>query len=334
MDYLDRIQSIVDTSRLRRRIGPTAGAVIAICIQAQYYYFYLGNGVTEFTAIEFGSVTKLFTAMLVAAAIVSHRLELESTLCSLLDLPSRQGDSIRISDLLTHTSGLPRLSLPWFKHFSNDPYAHYSELQLLSYIGKRGCVRPANQTYLYSNLGYAVLGATITHCYVWGYERLVQDQLCRSWGVPEITFSYPDGLLAPGFSRSGALATPWHWKAYAPCGALRGTASELMRVLGLITDRVGLSKDFYDLCDRPIDRRAIGTQIGFGWMFDARSNFRWHNGATGGHSTFVAISGRPKSYLSILCNQQLPAEVTDLGTALAGELNVTEPAQEGICEWI
>jgi len=64
------------------------------------------------TVFEIGSLTKLFTAILLADLAVRGRVALQdpvaAVLARALRLPARRGD-ITLVDLATHTSGLPRL---------------------------------------------------------------------------------------------------------------------------------------------------------------------------------------------------------------------------------
>src|ERR1700730_12808649 len=64
------------------------------------------------TVYEIGSVTKTFTATLLARAVLSGRVTLDTPVARLLPdfkIPSRGGREITLGDLATHYSGLQRL---------------------------------------------------------------------------------------------------------------------------------------------------------------------------------------------------------------------------------
>ncbi len=314
------VQALADGSPLRRKLSPGAGAVVSVKDAGSASVFHLGEGVTESTVLEIGSVTKVFTGMLLALAIHSGRLSEESSLCEVLGIPHGGGQPIRIRDLLTHSSGLPRISLSWLSRWSRDPYAGYSREQLLSYLHRRGCERPTDAGYLYSNLGYAALGAILEAVYEVPFAVLLRDQLLSPWCLAQSHLAELSCAAAPGFKASGAAAAPWHWQAYAACGALRGTAAEVMSVLDQIGSRAGLAEGVYDLCDQALTPDGSQPEVGFGWMFDRSVDWRWHNGATGGYSAYVAMANRRKCCVAILVNQHLPQETTQLGQALVKQL--------------
>ena len=316
----DAVRALADGSALRGRLSPGAGAVVSVQDAGSASVFYLGEGVTESTVLEIGSVTKVFTGMLLALAIQSGRLSQESSLCEVLDIPRGAGQPIRIRDLLTHSSGLPRISISWLSRWSRDPYASYSREQLLSYLHRRGCERPADAGYLYSNLGYATLGAVLETVYQAPFAVLLRDQLLAAWGLAESHLADLSGAAAPGFKASGAAAAPWHWQAYAACGAMRGTAAEVMSVLDQIGSRAGLPGGVYDLCDQALTPHGSQPEVGFGWMFDRSTGWRWHNGATGGYSAYLAMANGEKRCVAVLANQHVPQETTQLGQALVKQL--------------
>jgi serine-type D-Ala-D-Ala carboxypeptidase/endopeptidase len=69
------------------------------------------------TVFEIGSVTKVFTSLLLAEAVRRGEVELGSPLRDLVPagvrVPDRDGRQITLEQLATHTSGLPRSPLRW-----------------------------------------------------------------------------------------------------------------------------------------------------------------------------------------------------------------------------
>ena len=100
----------------------------------------LDNGKTPDgdTVYEIGSVTKTFTATLLARAVLSGRVTLDTAVAQLLPdfkFPSRGGKEITLGELATQHSGLPREAsnlLP--KDFAN-PYADYDAAKLRAFLG-------------------------------------------------------------------------------------------------------------------------------------------------------------------------------------------------------
>ena len=84
------------------------------------------NGITKFYGIrrtndsiqaidnrrsifEIGSITKVFTATLLADFVIEHQIGLDENINTYLKLPFRDDQKISFRKLANHTSGLPRL---------------------------------------------------------------------------------------------------------------------------------------------------------------------------------------------------------------------------------
>src|SRR5262245_46769538 len=87
------------------------------------------------TVHEIGSSSKVFTGLLLADAVERGLVSLDDPVQKLLPdgrrVPASAGQPIRLRDLTTHTSGLPRL-LPGPVPDPADPYAHLTPERLLA----------------------------------------------------------------------------------------------------------------------------------------------------------------------------------------------------------
>jgi serine-type D-Ala-D-Ala carboxypeptidase/endopeptidase len=80
------------------------------------------------TVYEIGSVTKTFTATLLAQAVLSGRVTLDTPVAQLLPdfkIPSHGGKEITLSDLATQHSGLPRMPSNFLPKDPANPFADY-----------------------------------------------------------------------------------------------------------------------------------------------------------------------------------------------------------------
>ncbi len=86
------------------------------------------------TIFEIGSVTKVFTSLLLADMVQRGEVALADPVAKYLPadvrVPERGGRVITLVDLSTHTSGLPRLPSNLFPKDPANPYADYSAEQL------------------------------------------------------------------------------------------------------------------------------------------------------------------------------------------------------------
>src|SRR5262245_14720384 len=117
----------------------------------------------ERTVFEIGSVTKTFTGLLLADAVVRSQVKLDQPVAELLGpravLPNFQQHPIRLIDLATQTSGLPRMptNIGWLINPLN-PYASYSVEDLDEFLASYKLKREPGKEFAYSNLGMGLLG--------------------------------------------------------------------------------------------------------------------------------------------------------------------------------
>lgn len=100
----------------------------------------------EHTLFEIGSVTKVFTALLLADGVVRGEWALTTPVQELIPdvvLPQKSGTPITLQHLATHTSGLPRSpkrfgvreNLDYLRRGA-DPYAGFAEPELLATLAR------------------------------------------------------------------------------------------------------------------------------------------------------------------------------------------------------
>ena len=115
---------------------------------------------------EIGSITKTFTALLLAIADEKNETKLDDAVEKFLPdgikLRDSAGTPIRMVDLATHRSGLPRLATNMQPKDPKNPYADYTERDLLDFIKTFAPTRVRNDKYEYSNIGFGLLGYVLT----------------------------------------------------------------------------------------------------------------------------------------------------------------------------
>jgi CubicO group peptidase (beta-lactamase class C family) len=316
---LKSIEEIVRTSRLARKLSPLAGAVAGVLGPHSADVVSLGTGIDAGTPMEIGSLTKVFTALLIAEAVRRGELELSGPIDQILFGTQWPGPAaISVEELATHTSGLPRLGLPLWKVFLADPYRGKSRTDLMAYLQRNRPRSPATHKFLYSHLGYAVLGAVAEKAAARPYAELLEDRLFHPLGLTKTRLQLASGpdLVALGYRRSGRSTVPWHWDAYAPCGGLVSTFDDLAMALRSFIDADGPVAEALDLTTRPRFALDGGGHVGLAWMLPALGNSFWHNGGTHGYSSFLGINSERRLGAVVLANQGLAQETTELGTAL------------------
>ncbi len=114
------------------------------------------------TVYEIGSITKVFTTILLADLVQEGVLELDMPVRRLLGadavIPTRGGAEITLEHLATHSSGLPRMPSNFRPTDGGNPYADYTMEQFHEYLATCELRRDIGAAAEYSNLGMGLLG--------------------------------------------------------------------------------------------------------------------------------------------------------------------------------
>jgi CubicO group peptidase (beta-lactamase class C family) len=271
---------------------------------------------TERTLFEIGSVTKVFTATVLADEVVRGNLALDQPVRDLLPagtvVPRRDDAEITLEHLATHRSGLPRnpvrgLAPGVAALTGRDPFEPVTPEALLDVLGQTSLRRtPGIGAKRYSNFGFALLGLALVHSTgSESYAAMVEERVCRPLGLAD-TVVHPDadqlGRTAEGHRWRGRPVSRWALTGLAGAGALLSTAADMLEFLAaqLDPETTPLAEPIR-LTQQPRVRGRSG--IGLGWMWaPGPSPLLWHNGGTGGFRSFVGFLPQPRRGVVVLSN--------------------------------
>lgn len=150
------------------------------------------------TQYRIGSISKIFTAVLIMKAVEDKKLSL-STKLSLFYPEIENADKITIGNLLQHRSGIHNLT-------NDEEYWTYNtkpqtEESLLSIIKKYKSDFSPGTKYVYSNSNYIILGFILEKVYEKSYTRLIKDKIARPL---KLTLTEVGGKIDP--SKNQALS--------------------------------------------------------------------------------------------------------------------------------
>ncbi|TGG92859.1 class A beta-lactamase-related serine hydrolase [Natronospirillum operosum] len=273
------------------------------------------NGVvSEDTLFEIGSVTKVLTGLLLAQLSDDGVVSLDTTLGDLMPEPWALDPAvaaIRLQELATHTSGLPRLpnnpSMLWRQIARPaDPYAGLSNEDIFAAVADLAAEDVSTRgEFAYSNLGPALLGRLLEVAAGEPYETLLEERVLAPLGLDQTTFT--DRVLDdPGLARPHRenLRPARHWRldAYNPAG---GLSADLEDMITLLQAAMAAEPGSPLAASMAMHWAAeSGEQAsGLGWAISERDGERmiWHNGRTGGYYAFIGVlpdSGRGLVMLS------------------------------------
>jgi serine-type D-Ala-D-Ala carboxypeptidase/endopeptidase len=274
------------------------------------------------TVYEIGSMTKVFTGILLADMIEGKQIGLDDPVAKLLpdtvSLPRKGDRAITLLDLATHTSGLASLPNNFAPKDPNNPYADYTVAQMYAFLSKHELPREPGAQYEYSNLGAGLLGHILARKANLSYEELVTTRLCTPLGMKETRITLTPEMkkqLAQGHNVDGDPVANWDLPTLAGAGALRSNVNDMILFLKA---NLGLTETPLRkvLEAAQVSRRPIGGNgsIGLGWHITP-DKIHWHNGGTGGYHTFMAIDREKKQGVVVLCNSSV-TEVDALGINL------------------
>ncbi|MDO5511877.1 serine hydrolase [Corynebacterium sp.] len=197
---------------------------------------FAGLGADEHTEFEIGSVTKTFTAQIMANHIAAGRITEDTTVADIIDAGDSEIADVTLRELADHTSGLPRLPRGFL--FSSlitsitaaNPYAGISREEVIDDALNASLSDRGEQEY--SNLGVALLGQLIAIEAGSTWEELVDEQILTPLDMTA-TYAMTDGAVAEsaprGLTTTGRHAEPWEMGGYLPTGGLRSTSADMAR---------------------------------------------------------------------------------------------------------
>lgn len=276
---------------------------------------------------EIGSVTKVFTAVLLAEAVRRGEVALDDPVSKYLPpeatLPTRNGRAITLVDLATHTSGLPRMPTNFTPTDPANPYADYTVVQMYSFLAGYQLTRDVGASFEYSNLGVGLLGHVLARRAGVDYETLVRTRITAPLGMTSTSIALSPAQrarLVQGHNGRLEPTANWDIPTFAGAGALRSSTNDLLEflsaVMGLSQSPLGPAFAATLAVRRPVTSTPHETGLGWQILKDYGTEIVWHNGGTGGYRSWVGYEARSRTGVVILMNAGTRVGGDDLGPHL------------------
>jgi serine-type D-Ala-D-Ala carboxypeptidase/endopeptidase len=326
-------------SNIKARIdnGDNVGIVIGIfdANGSQYYSYGVKSlvskePVNENSVFEIGSITKTFTAILLADMVIKGEVSLNDPLQNFLPegikAPSRNGTSIQLIHMANHTSSLPRMPDNFTPANPANPFADYSEKQMYEFLNGYALTRDVGSEFEYSNYAVGLLGYVLATKKGVGFEKLMIDVIAKPLKMNDTRIALTPNMktnLAMGHSE-GVEVENWDITTLAGAGAIRSSTKDMLIYLRANMGKVK-SKLYPAMQLTHKNSRAEGSNpmLGLAWIISPELEILWHNGGTGGYRTFAGFTKDGGKGVVVLSNSN--ASVDDLGIHV---LNSKSPLKE------
>jgi CubicO group peptidase (beta-lactamase class C family) len=289
------------------------------------------------TLFEIGSMSKVFTSLLLAEAVRRGEVALSDPISKYLPasvkVPER-GRAITLQDLSMHQSGLPRMPGNFKPADQENPFADYSVDQLYQFISTYQLTRDVGEQYEYSNLGAGLLGHILGLRAGTDYESLVKSRITGPLGMTStaVTLTAPlQARLAPGHDRMLQPTKNWDIPSLAGAGALRSSANDMLTFLaaemGYTQSALGPAMKAMLEPRRPA-AGPPGLEVALAWhVFTVNGKtILWHNGGTGGYRTYMGFDPDARTGVVVLMNASSLAGGDDIGRHLLDSKAALLPA--------
>jgi hypothetical protein len=199
-----------------------------------------------------------------------------------------------------------------------NPWAAYTVKQMYEFLAKHQLRRSPGEIE-YSNYGMGLLGYVLGDSQRSSYEQLVIDRIAKPLGMKDTRITLNAEQLKRMATPYDEALTPtknWDDKVLAGAGSHRSTGRDTMVFLRacLADDTKPVTRAIKQSMKK---RHAMedGGAIGLGWHLHQDGITWWHNGRTGGYSSWVSVVPSVKAAVVVLANTSTD-RTTELGVAL------------------
>ena len=272
--------------------------------------------VNDSTLFQIGSITKTFNATLLSMLVNNGTINLYDTVKKYVPdsvhvpvwVEGNDTTVIRFIDLATHYSGLDDEP-----PIGSGGMTTYQEM--FNYLDTCHLFKKPGECYVYSDLGFALLGVAIQTILQDSIELLIPNMVCDTLGMYDsriIDFT-PSQLsrLAQGYKPNlqPAPALMPNWPAYYSAGGITSTLNDMMTYLqfamqidnhglqGLLDTLMLERRLTNDSCLHPESIDSVGLAWQFGKLFpnnpsnQIRSTFK--DGSTAGFCSYMIFATHP-----------------------------------------
>lgn len=254
------------------------------------------------TLFEIGSLTKTFTATILAWYVDQGKIKLTDPINKYLPdsigILAFNSKPITIETLSNHTSGLPRLPIDFFNGADNsNPYRHYDNQKLFSFLKRFKPFRAPVEKYEYSNLAVGLLGVILERVSKKPYEQLLLEIICKPLKMADtkIKLNKSDSLkFSTGYAADGSYAHSWEFQSLVAAGGIRSNISDLLKYAQAQMSDASTPLQKAIALTHQQTFASGQTIVGLGWHLSTKEKYLAHSGQTGGYTSVIFCDPKQK----------------------------------------
>lgn len=253
---------------------------------------------------EIGSITKVFTSLLLVKAVDKGLLKLSDTIQNDWEIAWKETTPITYEMLANHTSGLPRIPTNFIKYAmmnQQNPYEKYDEEALIEYLEENMSLNSVpGEKYAYSNLGAGLLAYLLCKKLDVTYEEALQQLIFESTSMKNTTTEREqfEDQLVKGLDDKGKPTSNWDFDALAGAGAIKSNVVDMLKFMqSQLTDTTQTIQLL-----QTMTYEGDPFNMALGWHIIPGKDLLWHNGGTGGYRSSIVLDSKTNKGVIILTN--------------------------------
>ena len=219
---------------------PNIAMSVGILYQGESYYINYGKTkrtggttVNEKTLFEIASITKILTTNLIAQAQIEGKLNVDHFIDDYLPeafvLKENLKNTIKISDLASHQSGLPDIDFrELIQKDPQQPGKSITKEKIISMINQCDTLKDYGE-YRYSTVGYILLGQILEQVYMKDYDKIINEKIITPLKLKTtLTKNFNVSNKAIGYNQNGGTQELFNWNIMAPAGLIKSNVTDMM----------------------------------------------------------------------------------------------------------
>ena len=292
----------------------------------------MGEIENENFTYEIGSVTKTFTASLLAKHIHEGKMSLEDSIQKYVKGLGEDRYYPTLRRLVTHTAGysftLPLTKGEYFKmalkmiksNEDSGAFPFSMDFEKMKRLLEGNVLKDKDYGWKYSNFSLALVGYAIGVASGMGYHVAMSDFLTTELGLAHTYLGNDPNKNIHGYTGKNIDCGNWIWgeDLTAPAGDISSTAEDLLTYaeININADR---DRPYMTACHQKYADIKIPFlkkySIGLGWMLHKdNSSVIWHTGGTGAFSSYLGVDKDNRRAAVVLANYRI--EPTKIGEAI------------------